>query len=352
MSARHDAEQFLSEMDKKYIALVAALLHKGSIFDFIDIHQLHKLKADLTKKLPSNIKIMDHPEEDIGITIEHQQISIHGYLNLVESSQFDLILATAIPNKIEDSRYTAISTDNQLFAIDYNKQEYFVMTIEDLHQCNIVGHLKYACSPSAVYNIETREHCIIDALFQRKEQHVCPMKEFKIKKMLWKKLAMKNTWLAIANEPTNGAITCNGIREDINFDGIMIIKIKDACIITTKRVSLRGERKISIKVKSTFLKPLETAVDKNVTLVTNNSYAPIEPILDVSDSFFAVTEEPESILRHHTQHKLQLIQQHTISMTVTLTIMIGIYCIYKRWSRGFTQHAKKDLAPRADIELV
>jgi hypothetical protein len=35
---------------------------------------------------------------------------------------------------------------------------------------------------SVVYNIETREHCIIDALFQRKEQHVCPMKEFKINK--------------------------------------------------------------------------------------------------------------------------------------------------------------------------
>jgi hypothetical protein len=60
------------------------------------------------------------------------------------------------------------------------------------------------------------------------------------KKMLWKKLAMKNTWLAIANEPTNGAITCNGVRQDISFDGIMVTKIKDACIITTKTVNLRG----------------------------------------------------------------------------------------------------------------
>jgi hypothetical protein len=45
--------------------------------------------------------------------------------------------------------------------------------------------MTYLCAPAAVYNIEDHDNCIIDALFQQKNEHIiCPQKEFTVENLL------------------------------------------------------------------------------------------------------------------------------------------------------------------------
>jgi Pao retrotransposon peptidase/Family of unknown function (DUF5641)/Integrase zinc binding domain len=326
MSARHDADQFLDELDHKYESLVAASLHERTIFDFIEFHQLTLIIEGLNKKLPTNIKVVNQPSDSISIEIDENQMKVFGYLNLRETNKFNLILATSVPYKIGNGKFTAISMDHQLLAVNYNTQEYFVLTTTELSDCITIKPMSYLCAPAAVYNIEDHENCIIDAVFQRKDEHTCPQKEFTVENLLWKRLAMQNTWMVVANKSTNGAITCNGVRKDIKIKDTLLIKINDECTIRTKGTMLRGERKASISVKSTFLKTVDPPVNTKITSETK-AYAPIEPMLNVADSFFDVTEEPEML----SFNKIHLVKQHAISTTVTIILIIGLYIIWKTW---------------------
>jgi hypothetical protein len=105
--------------------------------------------------------------------------------------------------------------DHQLLAVNNNTQKYFVLTTTELSDCITIKPISYLCAPAAVYNSEDHENCIIDAVFQRKDEHTCPKKEFTVENLLWKRLAIQNTWMVIANKSTNEAITCNGVTKDI-----------------------------------------------------------------------------------------------------------------------------------------
>jgi hypothetical protein len=97
---------------------------------------------------------------------------------------------------------------------------------------------------------------------------------------------MQNTWMVIAFKSTNGAITCNGVRKDIKIKDTLLIKIKDECTLRTKETMLRGERKSIISVKSKFLKTVEPSVANTKITSETKAYAPIEPMLNIADSFF------------------------------------------------------------------
>jgi Baculovirus F protein len=341
----------LEELNHKYESLVAASLHEKTIFEFIEYHQLQNIIEGLNKKLPTNIKVMNQPSDSISIEIDDNQMKVHGYLNLMEINKFNLILATSVPHKIGNGKFSAISTDHQLLAVNYNTQEYFLLTTKELSECITIKAMAYLCAPAAVYNIEEHENCIIDALFQRKDDHSCPQREFSVENLLWKKLAMQNTWLVIANKSTNGAITCNGIRKDIRLKDTVLIKINDECTLRTKGTMLRGERRSSIAVKSTFLKSVEPPVNTNFT-TEKRAYAPIEPMLNIADSFFDVTEEPEM----PSLHKVHLVTQHAISASATIVFIIGLYIIWKTWKnrckrKSILYQVKGTSAYKADIEL-
>jgi hypothetical protein len=148
--------------------------------------------------------------------------------------------------------------------------------------------------------------------------------------------------MVIAAETTNGAIMCNGIRKNLRLQGTIIIKVEDGCTITTKGTTLRGERKSTISVMSTFMKTIESSIVENITIGARN-YAPIEPVLNVVDSFFEIAKEtePESFI-HHSVYSKRMVLEHTISATVIIIIIIGVYAIWKNWRIWITRCTKTE----------
>ena len=68
-----------------------------------------------------------------------------------------------------------------------------------------------------------------------------PAPENAFPSLVWKQVYMPNTWLFITKEPTNIALTCNGIREDIVLKNTGIIQIEQNCILKTKQNTLTAK---------------------------------------------------------------------------------------------------------------
>jgi hypothetical protein len=66
------------------------------------------------------------------MSARHQyQMKVFGYLNLMEINKFNLILATSVPYKIGNGRFTAISMDYQLLAVNHNSQQKNLLTTKE-----------------------------------------------------------------------------------------------------------------------------------------------------------------------------------------------------------------------------
>jgi hypothetical protein len=88
--ARHNAGHYLAEMNRKYKALAKALLHKATIFDFMEFHQFVALKTELEKKLPSNMETISIPDDFVDVTMDDNKFVVNGYLKLVERDSYNV----------------------------------------------------------------------------------------------------------------------------------------------------------------------------------------------------------------------------------------------------------------------
>jgi hypothetical protein len=145
LSAVHDTEAYLIEVDTKYKNLVSALHQTAHLFDFITPYNLKELVKSTQNKLSSTIQIVSTPSTDLEIDIANFGVKICGFLHLMETTVFKLSHITAIPTKVAPETFTAITRDDQFLAI--NTQEYFSISKQELKECNKVKQNTFLCSP-------------------------------------------------------------------------------------------------------------------------------------------------------------------------------------------------------------
>lgn len=98
---------------------------------------------------------------------------------------------------------------------------------------------KWFCATSIISNIDNNPNCIIDELYERKPKTECKVKIAKISELIWKTLALENSWLFVAPYNVTIAIICKDSRNEVELSNVGIIKISPMCYIKTKRNTLR-----------------------------------------------------------------------------------------------------------------
>ncbi|XP_055715096.1 uncharacterized protein LOC129809879 [Phlebotomus papatasi] len=187
------------------------------------------------------------------------ELVIFGKFPILEKDEFHLIHITPIPVAVENGTFIVPEIEADTMGIDFNKQIYF--TLEDGHnQCSPIGSGKYYCRLSLLHNMDQNPNCVIDEIYHRHPKTKCEMIAVRLEGTLWKRLAMENTWLFIASQPTSVAVICKGHREEKLLKNAGILRIKEGCVIKTKRQTLHSTIEHHMKASATYIKPLEFAV--------------------------------------------------------------------------------------------
>jgi hypothetical protein len=349
IAVSYDAENLMDEISSKYDTIIKAVLHQGSILNFISFHELKETISKITAKLPTDIEVEHRPSEKIQISFTEDSIIIHGFLNLKETSKFKLLAATSIPQKVKDDTFATTSTVSHLVAIDYNRQRYFNTTIGEMETCTKQQDNLHSCSMTSIHNLETNNNCIIDHLLNRNEYWACPIKQFVITAPIWKQLMMENTWLLVSSIPTRIATVCGGFREEKIVKSVAIIKIRNGCIIKTNDTTILSRRQSMLSVRGTFQKPINISVPREADEQTYYNATHILPIIKLEQSYVSdniINEEP--ILKRHAVH------HHLISISSSIFAVLMILLIWKLkgivWNKFKSCCSRKSFEPELRAE--
>jgi hypothetical protein len=328
-----EARNYIDEVNQKYDTLVKIIVHQGSIFDIIPYHKFELLKNKLNQQLPPNLQTMHKPEERLDIDFDDNKIVISGFIRLIESSRFELIAASFVPQRFGNDTFATSLAETRFLAINFNDQRYFQTSPTELGKCISVQKQTYLCAPSLIHNMELHSDCIIDFIINRHEEWTCSVRKFTVKEAIWKQLTMENTWMIISNDSVNAAINCNGIRTEIKIKNTAILKVKKGCIVTTKDKILLSQQQSSIDVHSTYQKPTQPINIANITMTKPHTAVKIAPIVGLEKSYIPEINEKEllalePISTHHHPYS-----HHAISSACSIGIII---LIYMAWSYRHT----------------
>lgn len=317
------AENYMNELKDKYDNLINYFFGKGHILDFMDIHTLDAAISNTKATLGSMFDICRIPQQKTEMIRANNIISIYGFLHIIEPSIYDLLHITPIPLKIGNSRYGSPELSVTTIAVNYNEQNYFELSREQLSDCVRIQEY-FLCTPSVIISMETSKNCIITELFDQTSKTNCSIVYVEMDNIVWKHLAMDATWLYISPKPTSAAVICRGVREEAELRDVGIIKIKRDCYIKTKLGVLRPSIEREKMVLGTFSK----ATNMNMSLwsapATIKKFVAPEIIVDKSDILFSSTTVDD------TTH-LRAIRHHVTKTTfVTLTIFTAVLIILVR----------------------
>lgn len=346
IAVSYDTENIIDEISAKYDAILRAINQKGSILDFITFYELQDTIHKINSKLPSNIIVEHQPNKEMQITFSADDIVIHGFLNLKETSKFKLVAATAIPERSKDNKFTAAFTVTHLVAIDYNHQRYFNTTVEEVEKCVNQPQNTHLCSTTSVHNLEAHSNCMIDYIINRSDEWACEPKHFSPSSSLWKQLMLENTWLLIGSNATRIAVICGESRIEHNIKATAIIKIRSGCIIRTKDLTILSRQRSTLAVKGTYQMPMN--ISKYIETNEKNYYnaTHLTPIIDIRGSYIPsipdeIVAPREIIIKGHPIH-------HTITATTSIVLVVIIYIVWscrsKIWNK-FTKTPKLQTQP-------
>jgi Pao retrotransposon peptidase/Protein of unknown function (DUF1759)/Family of unknown function (DUF5641)/Integrase zinc binding domain/Putative peptidase (DUF1758) len=320
-----EAQNYIDEVIKKYENIAKTILHQGSIFNVINYNTFEKLRNNLNQQLPANLQTLHKPEDRIDILKKDNTIIIAGFIRLVETSTFDLVAASFIPQRINNNTFGTSLPETKFLAINFNDQRYFSTELKDIEKCTPLQKRSYVCAPSLIHNMELHSDCIIDYILNRHEEWTCPIRKFTVKEPIWKQLTMENTWLIISKEPVNAAINCHGTRTEMKIRNTAILKVQKGCIVTTRDNILLSKQQSTISVHSTYQKPTQQINLENLTMIKPYEAVKLAPIVGLETSYIPdlidnEIKAIEPIATHHHQ-----VTHHVISSTSSIGIVILIY---------------------------
>lgn len=288
--------------------------------------------AEANTKLPSNLQIIQAPL--MATTVEHTQdeIQIFGYFIIQDIADFTLMKITPTPVKIENNSYWTLDVPSSILAVDYNDQQYFLLSDEEYEACISTLKNSYVCSSTSVKNIETNPNCVVDEIYHRIGTPPCETRKNVITSTIWKELYMPSTWMYITTKPTQVAITCNGIREDIELKTTGIIQVSQNCIIKTKQNILTPKRITTTPVLSSYSK----ATTVNFTEIHPHVQTKVEeePIFSMSEDLNVIAnnarkEENKLQDTHWKQIKAHTYATSGITVVIILILLTSIWGINK-----------------------
>lgn len=241
-------------------------------------------------------------------------------------------------------------------AIDYDSQLYFQLTDEELRSCTKIDNKTYVCSPLVIRNIDNNPNCIIDEIYERREQSTCPIRKNALNTTIWKQLDTPNHWMFIAPRPFKIAVICDGKREDVTLKETGIIGIEQTCIIKTKKTMLTSKQTNTVPVLAGFVRPVEV----NMSTITTQSHSNIqeEPVIAASDELTGIQEQEESMQKTLQEKTWKVVKNYTMATSIgtstailtTIAAIIGIYkCAKLRHKK--IQKTRREAEQREVIEL-
>lgn len=323
LSSYQIASNCISEIVAYYNKLLNIQHHHGSMYDFLSPAQVGTMVTSASNKLPTNINIL--PTPILRTKVEHhlKNILVYGYFLMTEMAEFVLIKATPIPLRIENDSYWVLDLTKEIIAINYNTQLYFQLNEYELKNSIALDVNQYICSPTTVRSIENSPNCVIDEIYQRSEHTSCDIMVNKIHSIIWKQLYTVNSWMFITNKKIKVALTCNGIREDVQLNMTGIIQTSPDCIISTRQNILTPRRNDHVTVLAGFTKNVSVNIQPNITY-KHYEDLPEEPVMKVSDHFKKIKSEEEEIQNDLQETTWHSVKPHVINNTIIITVILII----------------------------
>lgn len=274
------ASNYIADVIGYYSKVFEIVYEKASIYKLLSPFHVTSIIKKANQKLPSSLKIWHIPRKTTAEETEGQWIKIYAYFTIEDISEFTLLKAIPTALQIKNGTYWEMDITNDILAIDYNNQQYFQLTHNEMKSC-IQRKTTYLCSPPAVKNMETSPNCIIDDIYQRHQNKKCKIRRCTITGINWIQLYTPNSWMYITSKPTNIAITCNGNRQEVLLNTTGIIQMTEDCIIQTKQKIIRPKRLDTVPVVSSYSKASAFDID----LTTNTLH-------ELNPSVSSFEEEP------------------------------------------------------------
>ncbi|KAL1487802.1 hypothetical protein ABEB36_015557 [Hypothenemus hampei] len=229
---------------------------------------------------------------------------------------------------------------NDIVGVDYNTQQYFTLTAEEMERSSKIQKYIYVCSPLQIKNMENNPHCGLNEIYQKGDSTACPVSRRNFNTPIWQQLYTTNTWLFISPNRTRIAIKCNGRREEMMLNKTGMITVSSGCIIITKQTMIAPQRTETIPVMAGYIRP----VVANLTLSKLNIDSIIQPIDEVmkpSDNLEELRQNQEGLQEELDQIHWHKVKHHSVlfsTMTTlsVLTILLGVVGATKgiRWLRN------------------
>ncbi|XP_055715173.1 uncharacterized protein LOC129809389 [Phlebotomus papatasi] len=239
LSAYMGANNYYLEIKERYSALLQALNEKTNGIELISKEQLQDTIDKTHKKLGPGLIISDHSLKTAKYKVTEDNITVHIYFDIMESTTDELIHVIAIPKHLYNDTYLLRDIENSLLGVDYHNQKSFIMNNEDLRSCKILTQGNHMCKTDIVYNIPDRPSCVLDEIFRRHQGEECVTKKVTVQDVIWKKLNTENTWFYMTEKPISVAVLCSGFREETLINGSGILHVKRDCSVKTKALTLR-----------------------------------------------------------------------------------------------------------------
>lgn len=184
----------------------------ADFYDLITPLQVTNAISTITKRIPAEIKVLDHMLLATKTVTNESHINTHGYFPIISTAKFTLFKFTATPIEITNNSYTVLDMPEDIVGVNYGEQQLVELTTNQLGQCLQIGAAEYACSTPVRRRLGTTENCVIEAMYGNKQTCQQKTKTFQINHVIWKQLLMPGTWLYITPYSTSIAVQCNTER--------------------------------------------------------------------------------------------------------------------------------------------
>ncbi|XP_050303261.1 uncharacterized protein LOC126741032 [Anthonomus grandis grandis] len=337
------ASNFIAEISGYYLILFKILFEQGSIFTILSPAHVHKILQKANEKLPSHLKIRQVPIKTSLQEEGRQWAKIFTHFAIEDISDFNLLKVYPTALHVENNSYWSLDIPNDILAVDYNNQQYFELSHNELTAC-IHRSSHYLCSPTTVRNIDASPNCVIDEIYQRHQGNSCNITKHNLHTTIWKQLFTPNTWMFISPNPISIAITCNGIREEMVLNTTGIIQLTEACILKTKQNNIIANRFDTVPVVSSYTKTSTfiNVSDLHHTETNTISSFSREAVFKVSDDLTNLSIDEQRLDQQLEDKIWKKVTLHSYTAGgCTLLIIILVSCVFL-WVIKIRQYKQRE----------
>ena len=312
-------------------------------------------------KLPNNVQIWPNPVVKTTYSQINDSIVVMGYFVISETAEYTLMKLTPTPLHIRNNTYWTADVTNNFLAVEYDLQLYYEMTESEYANSLKVDNHIFITSPTIVKSIEHSPDCIIDYLYDRKDNFSCPIYKRPVNTIIWKQLYMPNAWMFITVSETRIAVICSGKREDIRINQTGVISVTDDCSIQTGQSILNPVLTANVPVLSSSMKAwsinlsqLEQAMSQSTMPIVSIATEPIIHLVNDHDTTSSDLEDVNGETWKHTHHRCD-VTTGLLTTSVWFLLLCLLYtlsrCIWRKWCSDWGAPRLRAHSAPTDLEM-